>query len=66
MELRTLNTKHLKKRNTKGLDYLRTLNPPYVLKADGLAAGKGVIISNNLLEAEESLKKLLLKSIWRS
>ena len=46
----------------KGLDYLRTLNPPYVLKADGLAAGKGVIISNNLLEAEESLKKLLLKN----
>ena len=51
------------KENIKeGIDYLRTLNPPFVLKADGLAAGKGVIISNNLIEAEDSLKKLLVKN----
>ena len=35
--------------------FLSTLNPPYVLKADGLAAGKGVIICQSLTEAQESL-----------
>ena len=30
----------------KGLDYLQSISPPYVLKADGPAAGKGVLISN--------------------
>ena len=35
--------------------FLSTLKPPYVLKADGLAAGKGVIICQSLTEAKESL-----------
>lgn len=39
--------------------FLDSLNAPYVLKADGLAAGKGVIISHILEEAKESLKSLL-------
>lgn len=38
--------------------FLRTLRPPYVVKADGLAAGKGVIISQTLQEAEESLEHI--------
>ena len=42
-----------------GLTYLETLQAPYVLKADGLAAGKGVLILNTLPEAQESLKTLL-------
>jgi phosphoribosylamine--glycine ligase len=43
----------------EGLTYLETLQAPYVLKADGLAAGKGVLILNTLGEAQESLKTLL-------
>ena len=38
--------------------FLETLKAPYVLKADGLAAGKGVIISQSLEEAEESLEHI--------
>jgi phosphoribosylamine--glycine ligase len=43
----------------EGHRFLETLNPPYVLKADGLAAGKGVLILNSLSEAQESLTTLL-------
>jgi len=43
----------------EGIDYLSTLKPPYVLKADGLAAGKGVIISQNLEEACDTLRDML-------
>ncbi|MDR0982496.1 MAG: phosphoribosylamine--glycine ligase [Culturomica sp.] len=44
---------------TEGIEFLRTLKPPYVLKADGLAAGKGVLIIDDLHEAEEELKDML-------
>ncbi len=44
----------------QGYKFLETLNPPYVLKADGLAAGKGVLILNNLEEAKTELKSMLL------
>lgn len=44
----------------EGINYLKGLNPPYVLKADGLAAGKGVIISESLEEASESLADMLI------
>ncbi len=43
----------------KGYDFLETLSPPYVLKADGLAAGKGVLIIDNLEEAKRELKAML-------
>lgn len=39
--------------------FLETLKPPYVLKADGLAAGKGVLIINDLDEAKKSLREML-------
>jgi phosphoribosylamine--glycine ligase len=39
--------------------YLETLNPPYVLKADGLAAGKGVLILDNLKEAKKEIRAML-------
>ncbi|WP_372746238.1 phosphoribosylamine--glycine ligase [Lutibacter sp.] len=42
-----------------GYKFLETLKPPYVLKADGLAAGKGVLILNNLQEAKDELKEML-------
>ena len=42
--------------------YMRSLKPPYVLKADGLAAGKGVVICNTLSEAEKELDDMILKS----
>jgi phosphoribosylamine--glycine ligase len=41
-------------------NFLRTMNAPYVLKADGLAAGKGVLICSNLEEADENLEAMLL------
>ena len=43
----------------EGIRFLKELNPPYVLKADGLAAGKGVLIINDLEEAKNELKKML-------
>jgi phosphoribosylamine--glycine ligase len=44
----------------EGYKFLETLNAPYVLKADGLAAGKGVLILNDLEEAKAELKNMLL------
>ena len=43
----------------EGLKFLETLNPPYVLKADGLCAGKGVLILPTLEEAKAEFKAML-------
>ncbi|QYR11125.1 phosphoribosylamine--glycine ligase [Prevotella sp. Rep29] len=42
-----------------GLRFLETLQPPYVLKADGLCAGKGVLILPTLQEAQKELREML-------
>lgn len=42
-----------------GMRFLETLQPPYVLKADGLAAGKGVLIVPTLEEAKHELREML-------
>jgi phosphoribosylamine---glycine ligase len=44
----------------QGCEFLATLQPPYVLKADGLAAGKGVLIIPDLAEAQEELRNMLV------
>lgn len=44
----------------KGCEFLETLQSPYVLKADGLAAGKGVLILNDLEEAKTELRNMLV------
>lgn len=43
----------------EGMQFLATLKPPYVLKADGLAAGKGVLIVDDLGEARRELEQML-------
>ena len=44
----------------EGQQFLETMKAPYVLKADGLAAGKGVLILNDLQEAKDQLKAMLV------
>lgn len=43
----------------QGIDYLKNLQPPYVLKADGLAAGKGVLIIDTIDQAITELRSML-------
>ena len=45
---------------TEGFKFLDDIKPPYVLKADGLAAGKGVLILDNLEEAKSELKNMVV------
>jgi phosphoribosylamine--glycine ligase len=40
-------------------DFLRSLKPPYVIKADGLAAGKGVVIPDNIYDAEKEIDSII-------
>ena len=47
---------------TEALEYLDQKEPPYVLKADGLAAGKGVIIENNLKKRKLPLRNYLMEN----
>jgi phosphoribosylamine--glycine ligase len=45
----------------KGLQYIESTPPPYVLKADGLAAGKGVVILENANDAKAELQQMLVE-----
>ena len=54
---RTFNKKNIH----EAITFLNSLKPPYVLKADGLASGKGVLILTNLNEAINSLENMILK-----
>jgi len=46
--------------------YLRRVEPPYVIKADGLAAGKGVVVTDSLAEAEEAVAERLVEQRFGS
>ena len=50
----------------EGLDYLSKIKPPYVLKADGPAAGKGVLILENLDKAKEELTNMIINDKFGS
>ncbi len=46
----------------EALEYLKKIKPPFVIKADGLAAGKGVVISTSLEEAGKAIHEILQQS----
>ncbi|MDD5571064.1 MAG: phosphoribosylamine--glycine ligase, partial [Bacteroidales bacterium] len=59
----TAKHKSFQKENIKeAYEFLENLRPPYVIKADGLAAGKGVVIVDDINEAKNELNEMLLKS----
>jgi phosphoribosylamine--glycine ligase len=49
---------------TQARAYVRTCEPPIVIKADGLAAGKGVVIATTQAEAEQALERMLDKHVF--
>ncbi|MGI9534151.1 MAG: phosphoribosylamine--glycine ligase [Thermodesulfobacteriota bacterium] len=46
------------------LNYIKEINPPFVVKADGLAAGKGVVICNTILEGEEAVNSIMSEKVF--
>ena len=49
----------------EAISYLKTCEFPIVIKADGLAAGKGVVISQSIAEAENTLKEFMIADIFK-
>jgi phosphoribosylamine--glycine ligase len=59
-DIPTASYKSFDSTNSEGVGaFLKTMKPPYVIKADGLAAGKGVLIINDLEEAEAEVRSIL-------
>ena len=50
----------------QAIDYLAKIQPPYVIKADGLAQGKGVTVTDNLKQAQEAILDCINKKIFGS
>ncbi len=46
-------------------EYLETFNPPYVIKADGLCAGKGAYVISDRIEGQKVLKELMVNRIYK-
>ena len=63
MELRRLNINLLLIRK-KAIKYLDEMSYPVVIKASGLAAGKGVVIAQNRKEAEEALNDMMTNKVF--
>lgn len=51
--------------SNKAIDYLKTCSYPIVIKADGLAAGKGVIIAEDLAQGEKAVNELMILDIFK-
>lgn len=49
---------------TEAVRFLRTMTPPYVIKTDGLAAGKGVLVTDSLADAESDVRDKLSGSAF--
>lgn len=54
----------IKEQHEEAIEYLKKINYPTVIKADGLAAGKGVLICNTLEEAQSALNECFLRSAF--
>lgn len=48
----------------EAIRYIKTLTPPIVIKAEGLALGKGVVIASTIIEAEEAIKDMMDEKIF--
>ncbi len=48
----------------KALDYVKNNSYPQVIKVDGIASGKGVVIANNYEEAYHFIRSVMIDNVW--